>query len=86
MEGSAITASNAVRGKLRFDTFSDFEAGLEIGAGANILIRKDEIGTPGKIRTYDLLLRRRKDGLQSFHLLHSVPLFFNIMGSLLSLS
>ena len=58
MEGSAITASNAVRGKLRFDTFSDFEAGLEIGAGANILIRKDEIGTPGKIRTYDLLLRR----------------------------
>jgi hypothetical protein len=46
MEGSAITASNAVRGKLRFDTFSDFEAGLEIGAGANILIRKMKLVRP----------------------------------------
>jgi hypothetical protein len=46
----------------------------------------ERIGTPGKIRTYDLLLRRRVNRLQSFLQSYPVPWYFNNMGSLLSLS
>jgi hypothetical protein len=31
-----------------------------MGAGSKMLILKGEFGTPGKIRTYDLLLRRQE--------------------------
>jgi hypothetical protein len=45
---------------LRLNASSNHFAGLEgLMLEAKMLIRKCEVGTPGKIRTYDLLLRRQ---------------------------
>jgi hypothetical protein len=64
-------------------TFCEGFVGLCVAAPGISLLK---CGTPGKIRTYDLLLRRRVNRIQSFLQSYPVTWFFNNMGSLLSLS